>query len=72
MTKYRIYTTNDTKPFIIETNGDLLNDYIHAMEFNHPTMSIWHKKDMQALGVYKYRVVLNTHQIVSITTVEKA
>lgn len=50
MTKYRIYTTNDTKPFIIETNGDLLNDYIHAMEFNHPTMSIWHKKDMQALG----------------------
>ena len=71
MTKYRIYTTNDTEPFVIETDEDLFDKYIHAMDRNQPTMFVRYDDDMHELGVYMCEVVLNTHQIVAITTSKK-
>ena len=71
MDKYLIYTTNDTEPLVIETNRDLQVDYISAMNQNLPVMYFKYKQDMHELGVYMCEVVLNTHQIVAITTSKK-
>ena len=71
MTKYLIYTSNDIEPFVIETDEDLFDKYIHAMNRNQPTLFIKHEKNLDELGFYKYKVLLNTQQIVSITEEKK-
>lgn len=71
MKKYLIYTTNSTEPFIVETDENLMNRFVLKMELGEKTMFIQHKKDLLGLGTYKYNVVLNMNNIVSITTSEK-
>lgn len=71
MKKYSIYTTNSTEPFVVESERNLINIFKHAIEFGEETMLIEHKKDLIGMGTYKYNVLLNVNQIVSITTSEK-
>lgn len=72
MKKYLIYTTNSTEPFVVETEEDLIDEFSNMMLRGYPTMKIKHKKDLIGMGTYKYEVLLNVNQIVSITTSEKA
>lgn len=71
MKKYLIYTTNSTEPFVVETEDDLINEFSYALSAGEQFMSIKHKKDLIGMGTYKYDVLLNVNQIVSITTSEK-
>lgn len=71
MKKYSIYTTNSTEPFVVETEEDLIQQLDDAVTYNHGVMYIEHKKDLIGMGTYKYNVLLNVNQIVSITTSEK-
>ena len=71
MKKYLIYTTNSTEPFVIETDRELITLFERAIELGEKTMYIQHKKDLIGMGTYKYDVLLNVNQIVSITTSEK-
>ena len=71
MTKYLIYTSNDIEPFVIETDEDLFYKYIHAMDRNQPTMFVRYDDDMREIGLYNCKILLNTHQIVAITTTAK-
>lgn len=71
MKKYLIYTTNSTEPFIVETEEDLIDEFSIMMLRGYPTMKIKHKKDLLGMGTYKYNVILNVNNIVSITTSEK-
>lgn len=71
MKKYLIYTTNSTEPFVVETEEDLINKYLQSVRSGDTKMFIQHKKDLIGLGTYKYDVLLNVNQIVSITTSEK-
>lgn len=71
MKKYSIYTTNSTEPFIVETEEDLIDQFDNAVCYNHGVMYINHKKDLIGMGTYKYNVLLNVNNIVSITTSEK-
>lgn len=71
MKKYLIYTTNSTEPFIVETEEDLIDEFSIMMLRGYPTMKIKHNKDLIGMGTYKYNVILNVNNIVSITTSEK-
>ena len=71
MKKYLIYTTNSTEPFIVETEEDLITRFKRAIELGEETIYIQHNKDLIGMGIYKYNVLLNVNNIVSITTSEK-
>lgn len=71
MKKYSIYTTNSTEPFVVETEENLIDEFSIMMLRGYPTMKIQHKKDLVGMGTYKYDVLLNVNNIVSITTLEK-
>lgn len=71
MKKYLIYTTNSTEPFIVETDNDLMTRFVRTIELGEKTMFIQHNKDLIGMGTYKYDVLLNVNNIVSITTSEK-
>lgn len=71
MKKYLIYTTYSTEPFVIETDRELIILFERALELGEKTMFIQHKKDLVGMGTYKYEVMLNVNNIVSITTSEK-
>lgn len=71
MKKYLIYTTNSREPFVVETEDDLLTRFTYTMELGEVTMLIQHTKDLPGLGTYKYNVMMNVNNIVSITTSEK-
>lgn len=71
MKKYLIYTTYSTEPFVIETDRELIILFERALELGEKTMYIQHKKDLIGMGTYKYDVLLNVNNIVSITTSEK-
>lgn len=72
MKKYFIYTTNSTEPFVVETDKDLMGRFVRTIESGEKAMFIQHKKDLLGMGTYKYNVILNVNNIVSITTSEKA
>lgn len=71
MKKYSIYTTNSTEPFVVETEEDLIDGFQYALSAGELFMFIQHKKDLVGMGTYKYEVMLNVNNIVSITTSEK-
>lgn len=71
MKKYLIYTTNDTDPFTVETDVDLIDQFNEVLISNTPVLHVTHKKDLLGMGTYKYDVMLNVQNIVSITTSEK-
>lgn len=71
MKKYLIYTTNSTEPFVVETEEHLIDKYLRTIQSSGNVMFIQHKKDLIGMGTYKYNVLLNVNQIVSITTSEK-
>lgn len=71
MKKYLIYTTNSTEPFVVETEEDLMARFVRTIESGEKTMFIKHNKDLIGMGTYKYDVLLNVNNIVSITTSEK-
>lgn len=71
MKKYSIYTTNSTEPFMVETEEDLIAKYLQILRSSGSVMFIQHKKDLIGMGTYKYNVLLNVNNIVSITTSEK-
>ena len=70
MKKYLIYTVNDTNPFVVETEEDLIHKFDNAVVYNHGVMYIEHTKNLMA-GKFNYEVLLNVNNIVSITTSEK-
>lgn len=70
MKKYSIYTTNSTEPFVVETEEDLILEFSDCWSMGEP-LYIQHKKDLIGLGTYKYDVLLNVNNIVSITRSEK-
>lgn len=70
MKKYLIYTTNSTEPFVVETEEDLIMLFSDYWSMGEP-LYIEHKKDLLGMGTYKYQVMLNVNNIVSITTSEK-
>ena len=72
MKKYLIYTTNSTEPFVVETEEDLIDDFSYALSAGEQSLFIEHKKDLVGMGTYKYYVMMNVNNIVSITTSEKA
>lgn len=71
MKKYLIYTTNSTEPFVVETDKALMAKFVRTIESGEKTMFIQHNKDLIGMGTYKYNVLLNVNNIVSITTSEK-
>lgn len=71
MKKYLIYTTNSTEPFVVETEEDLIKEFRLVLNSNYQFMRIEHKKELLGMGTYKYNVILNVNNIVSITTSEK-
>lgn len=71
MKKYLIYTVNDPEPFVVETEEDLIARFDEALFYDHRLMYITHKKELPGMGTYKYKVLLNVNNIVSITTSEK-
>ncbi len=71
MKKYLIYTTNSTEPFVVETEDDLINEFSYTLSAGEQFMYIEHEKDLIGMGTYKYQVMLNVNNIVSITTSEK-
>lgn len=71
MKKYSIYTTNSIDPFVVETEDDLIGNYVKILLSSGKVMFIQHKKDLIGMGTYKYDVILNVNNIVSITTSEK-
>lgn len=70
MKKYLIYTVNDTEPFVVETEKDLIKDFSYAWNSGEP-LYVEHKKELLGLGTYKYSVMMNVNNIVSVTTSEK-
>lgn len=71
MKKYLIYTTNSTEPFIVETEVNLSLLFSKCCSMGEQTLYIEHRKDLIGMGTYKYQVMLNVNNIVSITTSEK-
>lgn len=71
MKKYLIYTTNSTEPFVVETDEDLIEAFACTINLGEATMFIEHKKDLVGMGTYKYYVMMNVNNIVSITMSEK-
>lgn len=70
MKKYLIYTVNDTEPFVVETEEDLINELSYALSAGEQALYIKHTKNLMA-GTFNYEVILNVNNIVSITTSEK-
>lgn len=70
MKKYLIYTVNDTEPFVVETEKDLIKEFCHAWNAGEP-LYVEHKKELLGLGTYNYSVMMNVNNIVSVTTSEK-
>lgn len=70
MKKYLIYTVNDTEPFVVETEEDLMNTFNYTLNSGTPVMFIQHTKNLMA-GTFNYDVLLNVNNIVSITTSER-
>ena len=70
MKKYLIYTVNDTEPFVVETEKDLIKDFCYAWNVGEP-LYVEHKKELLGLGTYNYSVMMNVNNIVSVTTSEK-
>lgn len=70
MKEYMIYTTNDSEPFIVNTDEDLITTFTRTLEIGEETMFIDHEKELIG-GRYRYRVMLNVDHIVSISTREK-
>lgn len=70
MKKYLIYTVNDTEPFVVETEEDLINEFSYALSAREPVLYLEHTKNLMA-GTFNYEVLLNVNNIVSITTSEK-
>lgn len=71
MKKYSIYTTNSSEPFLVETEEDLIDEFHNTLNASEQFMFIEHRKDLIGMGTYKYQVMLNVNNIVSITTSEK-
>ena len=71
MKKYSIYTNNSTDPFLVETQEDLIDKYLRAIQSGEKTIYIQHTKELVGMGTYKYDVLLNVNNIVSITTSEQ-
>ncbi len=71
MNKYLIYTTNSTEPFVVETEEDLIESFARTINLGEATLFIEHKKDLVGMGTYKYYVMMNINNIVSITRSEK-
>lgn len=70
MKKYLIYTTNSTEPFVVETEENLIDEYLKILRSSDNIMFIKHKKDLIGRGTYKIDMLLNVNQVVSITTSE--
>ena len=70
MKKYLIYTVNDTEPFVVETEKDLIQEFCYAWNAGEP-LYVEHKKELLGLGTYNYSVMMNMNNIVSVTTSEK-
>lgn len=70
MREYMIYTTNDSEPFIVNTDEDLQGDFKTCVSNMFPFMEIKHTKQLMS-GTFNYNVVLNVDHIVSISTREK-
>ena len=70
MKKYLIYTVNDTEPFVVETEKDLIKDFCYSWNAGEP-LYVEHKKELLGLGTYNYSVMMNVNNIVSVTTSEK-
>ena len=70
MKKYLIYTVNDTEPFVVETEKDLIKEFCSAWNAGEP-LYVEHKKELLGLGTYNYSVMMNVNNIVSVTTSEK-
>lgn len=70
MKKYLIYTVNDTEPFVVETEEDLIDEFWDALSSGEKILYIEHTKNLMA-GTFNYEVLLNVSNIVSITTSEK-
>lgn len=71
MKKYSIYTTTSPEPFVVETDKELITLFKSAIELGEETIYIQHTKDLIGMGTYKYKVLLNVNNIVSITTSDK-
>lgn len=71
MKKYLIYTVNDTDPFVVETEEDLLSRFSYESDCGEKTMLIKHRKEIIGVGTKEFTVMLNLNNIVSITTSEK-
>lgn len=71
MNKYLIYTTNSTEPFVVETEEELIEAFSRTIKLGEATMFIEHEKDLVGMGTYKYYVMMNVNNIVSITRSEK-
>lgn len=56
---------------MVETEEDLIDKYLEAMQSGDKSLVIQHTKDLIGMGTYKYEVMLNVDNIVSITTSEK-
>lgn len=70
MKKYLIYTVNDTDPFVVETEEDLITKFNEKI-VNEKTMLIKHRKEIIGMGLTEFTVMLNLRNIVSITTSEQ-
>ena len=70
MKKYLIYTVNDTEPFVVETEKDLIKEFCYSWNAGEP-LYVEHKQELLGLGTYKYSVMMNVNNIVSVTTSEK-
>lgn len=70
MKKYLIYTTAQVEPFEVETDRDLISKFNLYLENGWKDFEITHIKE-NMMGKFKYRVILNVDNIVSITTSEK-
>lgn len=70
MKKYLIYTVNDTEPFVVETEKDLIKAFCYAWNAGEP-LYVEHKKELLGMGTYNYSVMMNVNNIVSVTTSEK-
>ena len=45
MKKYLIYTVNDTEPFVVETEKDLIKEFCYAWNAGEP-LYVEHKKEI--------------------------
>ena len=54
----------------VETEKDLIKEFCYAWNAGEP-LYVEHKKELLGLGTYKYSVMMNVNNIVSVTTSEK-